>query len=63
MDQKWYRWDKNNKKLLLMAMTNSTKPIKIKFSETFVINFPAALAVSGNQIANVEPRLGFRFAG
>jgi hypothetical protein len=43
-------------------MTNSTKPIKIKFSETFVINFPTALAVSGNQIRNVKPRLGFRFA-
>jgi hypothetical protein len=44
--QKWYNWNAANKKMLLIAMANSMRPLQVKFSETFIINFRLGLGVS-----------------
>ncbi|KAJ3620094.1 hypothetical protein MTP99_004086 [Tenebrio molitor] len=36
---KWYTWNIKNKKLLLTILTNTTRPISIKFTDSFTINF------------------------
>ncbi|CAH1369724.1 unnamed protein product, partial [Tenebrio molitor] len=43
--QKWYNWNQKNKKMLLLALCNSREQFKIKFSEKFVINYDAGVAV------------------
>ncbi|CAH1380152.1 unnamed protein product [Tenebrio molitor] len=36
---KWYTWNIKNRKLLLSILTNTTRPISIKFTDSFTINF------------------------
>ncbi|XP_068902060.1 uncharacterized protein [Tenebrio molitor] len=36
---KWYTWNIKNKKLLLTILTNTTRPINLKFTDSFTINY------------------------
>jgi hypothetical protein len=44
--KKWYNWNQNNKKMLLIALGNCLEPMKIEFSATLVINYDSGVAVS-----------------
>jgi hypothetical protein len=35
---KWYTWNNKNKKILLTILSRTGRPLKIKFSENFVVN-------------------------
>jgi hypothetical protein len=35
---KWYTWNNKNKKNLLTILSRTGRPLKIKFSENFVVN-------------------------
>jgi hypothetical protein len=35
---KWYTWNIKNRKLLLTILTNTTRPISLKFTDSFTIN-------------------------
>ncbi|KAJ3620097.1 hypothetical protein MTP99_004089 [Tenebrio molitor] len=36
---KWYTWNIKNRKLLLTILTNTTIPISLKFTDSFIINY------------------------
>ncbi|CAH1380428.1 unnamed protein product [Tenebrio molitor] len=36
---KWYTWNIKNRKLLLTILTNTTRPISLKFTDSFIINY------------------------
>ncbi|XP_068899639.1 uncharacterized protein [Tenebrio molitor] len=36
---KWYTWNIKNRKLLLTILTNTTRPISLKFTDSFTINY------------------------
>ncbi|CAH1380177.1 unnamed protein product, partial [Tenebrio molitor] len=35
----WYTWNIRNRKTLVLILMNTAQPLRLKFSESFVINF------------------------
>ncbi|KAJ3664076.1 hypothetical protein Zmor_008274 [Zophobas morio] len=41
----WSRWNKENKKLYLIVLSNNQKPLKLKFSESVSLNYKLGLGI------------------
>ncbi|CAH1380175.1 unnamed protein product [Tenebrio molitor] len=35
----WYTWNIRNRKKLVLILINTAQPLRLKFSESFIINF------------------------
>jgi hypothetical protein len=42
----WYTWNIRNRKKLVLILINTAQPLRLKFSESFVINFDLLVFVS-----------------